>query len=118
MILYKQFTFDAAHYLPNVPAGHKCRQMHGHTYHLTIFIEGEVLKEPGWVLDFTDLKKAVQPVMNLVDHTLLNNIPGLENPTTELFSIWLWDKIKPLLPALKKIELKETPTSGVVYEGD
>jgi 6-pyruvoyltetrahydropterin/6-carboxytetrahydropterin synthase len=117
VILYKQFTFDAAHHLPNVPDGHKCKQMHGHTYHLTIFLEGEVLKEPGWVLDFADLKKAVRPVIGIVDHALLNNIPGLENPTAELFSIWLWDKIKPLLPALKRLELKETPTSGVIYEG-
>ena len=117
LILYKQFTFDAAHYLPKVPDGHKCKQMHGHTYHLTIFIEGEVLKERGWVLDFGDIKELLKPVLGVIDHALLNNIPGLENPTAELFSIWLWDKIKPLLPELKKIELKETPTSGVIYEG-
>ena len=117
LILYKQFTFDAAHYLPKVPDGHKCKQMHGHTYHLTIFIEGEVLKERGWVLDFGDIKELLKPVLGVIDHALLNNIPGLENPTAELFSIWLWGKIKPLLPELKKIELKETPTSGVIYEG-
>ena len=117
LILYKQFTFDAAHYLPKVPDDHKCRQMHGHTYHLTIFIEGEVLKEQGWILDFGDIKELLKPVLGIIDHALLNNIPGLENPTAELFSVWLWDKIKPLLPELKKIELKETPTSGVIYEG-
>ena len=117
LILYKQFTFDAAHYLPKVPDGHKCKQMHGHTYHLTIFIEGEVLEERGWVLDFGDIKELLKPVLGIIDHALLNNIPGLENPTAELFSIWLWDKIKPLLPELKKIELKETPPSGVIYEG-
>ena len=117
LILYKQFTFDAAHYLPKVPDGHKCKQMHGHTYHLTIFIEGEVLKERGWVLDFGDIKKTLKPVLDIIDHTLLNNIPGLENPTAELFTIWLWNKIKPLLPEFKKIELKETPTSGVIYDG-
>ena len=117
LILYKQFTFDAAHYLPKVPDGHKCKQMHGHTYHLTIFIEGEILKEQGWVLDFGDIKKTLKPVLDIIDYTLLNNIPGLENPTAELFTIWLWNKIKPLLPELKKIELKETPTSGVIYEG-
>ena len=117
LILYKQFTFDAAHYLPKLPDDHKCRQMHGHTYYLTIFIEGEVLKEQGWILDFGDIKKTLKPVLDIIDHTLLNNIPGLENPTAELFTIWLWNKIKPLLPELKKIELKETPTSGVIYEG-
>ena len=117
MIVYKQFTFDSAHYLPQVPEHHKCRQLHGHTYHLTIFAEGEVSQEKGWVLDFADIKRAVKPVVDLVDHSYLNDIPGLENPTAEVFAIWLWNKIKPLLPELKKIELKETPTSGVIYEG-
>jgi 6-pyruvoyltetrahydropterin/6-carboxytetrahydropterin synthase len=118
VILYKQFSFDSAHLLPNVPEGHKCRELHGHTYHLTIFLEGEVDEERGWVMDFTDLKKAVKPVIDRVDHKYLNDIPGLENPTTEVFSMWLWEQIKPLLPQLKRIELKETPTSGVIYEGE
>ena len=117
MIVYKQFTFDSAHFLPHVPEHHKCRQLHGHTYHLTIFVEGEVLEDKGWVLDFNDLKKAVKPVIDLVDHSYLNDIAGLENPTSEVFATWLWKKIKPLLPELKRIELKETPTSGVIYEG-
>jgi len=118
MIIYKQFSFDSAHFLPNVPVGHKCKELHGHTYHLTIFAEGEVLKEEGWVLDFTDLKKVVNPVIGTIDHKLLNNIKGLENPTTEVLSMWLWKQIKPSLPALKRIELKETTSSGVIYEGD
>lgn len=118
MILYKQFSFDSAHLLPNVPEGHKCRELHGHTYHLTIYLEGNVQEDRGWLMDFTDVKKAVKPVIDLVDHKYLNDIPGLENPTTEMFSVWLWGKIKPLLPQLKRIELKETPTSGVIYEGE
>ena len=118
MILYKQFSFDSAHYLPNVPEGHKCRELHGHTYHLTVFLEGDVMEDRGWVIDFTDLKKVVKPVIDMVDHKYLNDIPGLENPTTEMFSKWLWERIKPLLPELKRIELKETPTSGVIYEGN
>jgi len=118
VILYKQFSFDSAHLLPNVPEGHKCRELHGHTYHLTIYLEGNVQEDRGWLMDFTDVKKAVKPVIDLVDHKYLNDIPGLENPTTEMFSVWLWGKIKPLLPQLKRIELKETPTSGVIYEGE
>jgi 6-pyruvoyltetrahydropterin/6-carboxytetrahydropterin synthase len=118
MIIYKQFSFDSAHFLPNVPAGHKCKELHGHTYHLTIYAEGEVLENEGWVLDFTDMKSVVNPVIDIIDHKLLNNIPGLENPTTEMLSIWLWKRIKPWLPALKRIDLKETTTSGVIYEGD
>lgn len=117
MVIYKQFTFDSAHFLPGVPEGHKCRNLHGHTYSFTVFIEGNLEEEQGWVIDYAELKKNIQPVIDLVDHQLLNNIPGLENPTSELISIWLWDKIKSIIPGLSKIELKETPTSGVIYEG-
>lgn len=92
-------------------------RMHGHTYHLTVYADGEVLKKEGWVLDFGDLKQVVKPLIEMLDHAVLNDIPGLENPTAEMVAIWLWNKIKPELPALRKIELKETPTSGVIYEG-
>ena len=80
MIIFRKFTFDSAHYLPNVPENHKCRQMHGHTYKLTIFIEGMPDKEYGWIIDFALVKKAVEPIIQVVDHKLLNDIPGLENP--------------------------------------
>ena len=117
MIIYKQFTFDSAHFLPGVPAGHKCRNLHGHTYSLTVFIEGFLQADQGWVIDYAELKKNIKPIIDIVDHQLLNNIPGLENPTTEILAVWLWDKIKPINPGLKKIELKETASSGVIYEG-
>lgn len=118
MILYKEFTFDSAHFLPQVPAGHKCSQLHGHTYKLTVFAEGAVQPNSGWVLDYSELKKAVEPVIQLLDHRLLNEVPGLENPTSEVMAVWFWDKLKERLPQLSRIELKETPTSGVIYEGN
>ncbi|WP_121812296.1 6-carboxytetrahydropterin synthase QueD [Mucilaginibacter kameinonensis] len=118
MIIYQHFTFDAAHFLPHVPEGHKCHNLHGHTYHFTLYIAGDVLEKEGWILDFSDLKAIVAPVIGMLDHTLLNNIEGLENPTAELLATWIWKKVKPLLPGLKKIELKETPSSGVIYEGE
>ncbi len=117
MIIYKEFTFDAAHFLSQVPEGHKCRQLHGHTYHLTVFIEGDILPQLGWVEDYGDIKIKVKEVLSLIDHKFLNDVPGLENPTCELMIIWLWDKLKPVLPNLKRLELKETPTSGAIYEG-
>lgn len=118
MIIYKQFTFDSAHFLPNVPEGHKCREMHGHTYLLTLYAEGPVKHPEGWVMDFGDIKNIMRPIIDILDHHLLNDVPGLENPTAELLAIWLWNKVKPRMPMLKRIELKETPTSGVSYEGD
>lgn len=117
MIIYKQFTFDSAHFLPNVPDGHKCRAVHGHTYNFTVFLEDGLTEKSGWVVDYTDLKNAIQPIIKIIDHQLLNNIPGLENPTSEILVIWLWDKIKPLFTTLKRIELKETASSGAIYEG-
>jgi 6-pyruvoyltetrahydropterin/6-carboxytetrahydropterin synthase len=117
MQVFKQFTFDSAHFLPNVPDGHKCKEIHGHTYRLTIFVEGKLESKLEWVMDFAEMQKVVEPVVKSIDHKLMNNIAGLENPTCESIAVWLWNKIKPAMPLLTKIELNETPTSGVVYEG-
>jgi 6-pyruvoyltetrahydropterin/6-carboxytetrahydropterin synthase len=117
MIIFRQFTFDSAHFLSKVPVTHKCREIHGHTYHLKIFLDGPLDEEMGWVMDFAEVKQVVGPVVDMLDHKMLNNIPGLENPTCELVAVWIWNKIKPGLPLLCRIELNETPTSGAVYMG-
>ena len=117
MIIFRQFTFDSAHFLPNVPVGHKCKEIHGHTYRLVLFFEGDLDQELNWVMDFAEVKRVVDPIVNTLDHHLLNNIEGLENPTCEAIAIWLWNKIKPEIPLLSKIELNETPTSGAIYVG-
>lgn len=117
MIIYKQFSFDSAHFLPFVPEGHKCGGMHGHTYKLTVFLEGDPNPVQGWLIDFNELKKVIDPLIDSVDHKLLNDIPGLENPTSEILAAWLWEQIKPQLPLLKRLELNETPTTGVIYDG-
>lgn len=117
MIIFKQFSFDSAHYLPNVPEGHKCKEIHGHTYKLIVYLEDKVHDTLGWVADFAEVKQVVASVLTIIDHKLLNNIEGLENPTCELLAVWIWNRVKDKLPELKKIELHETPTSGVIYEG-
>ncbi|MFP5470451.1 MAG: 6-carboxytetrahydropterin synthase QueD [Bacteroidia bacterium] len=116
--IFKQFTFDAAHFLPNVPDGHKCKEIHGHTYQLTLFFKGPLDETMGWIIDFNEIKKTVSPILLLLDHKYLNKVDGLENPTCEKMCEWLWEKIKPQLSQLSKIELKETPTSGAVYCGE
>lgn len=118
MEIYKEFAFDSAHFLPNVPDDHKCKNIHGHTYHLRVYINGEPDKQLGWIIDFKELKDIITPVIGILDHTLLNNINGLENPTAENITIWCWQHLKPLLPGLNRIELKETPTTGVIYSGE
>ena len=117
MQIYKEFSFDSAHFLPNVPEGHKCKNMHGHTYRLKVVIEGEPDPVFGWIMDFKQLKDAVNPVIERLDHKLINDVKGLENPTAENITIWIWKQIKPLLPLLSRIELFETSTTGVIYSG-
>ena len=118
MEIYKEFAFDSAHYLPNVHDGHKCKNMHGHTYHLRVYVKGTPGEQNGWIFDFKELKDLVRPLIDQLDHTTLNNVPGLENPTAENITIWFWNKLKPILPQLSRIELKETPTTGVIYSGE
>ena len=117
MEIFKQFSFDSAHYLPNVPPDHKCKEIHGHTYRLLVYLEGEIEAHLGWVIDFNEVKRVIDPIIKRIDHHLLNDIQGLENPTCEKIAIWLWNEIKPGLPMLTRIELHETPTSGAVYQG-
>lgn len=89
--------------------------MHGHTYHLTVFIEGDVDPVYGWIIDFNDIKKVLNPIIDRLDHHTLNDIEGLENPTCEVLSEWLYNTIKKEIPLLESIEVYETPTSGAIY---
>ena len=118
MEIYKEFSFEAAHKLPHVPEGHKCARLHGHTFYVRIVVAGPVGETSGWVMDFGDIKSAFQPLYDQLDHYYLNDIEGLENPTSENLAKWIWDKLKPNLPELNWIEIKETCTSGCIYKGD
>lgn len=118
MEIYKEFVFDAAHSLPNVPEGHKCSRIHGHTFTVKIFVKGPVDKHFGWVVDFGDIKKSFKPLFEMLDHHYINEIEGLENPTSENLSIWIWNKMKNQIPGLHKIIVQETPTCGAIYRGE
>ncbi|MDY6981950.1 MAG: 6-carboxytetrahydropterin synthase QueD [Pseudomonadota bacterium] len=118
MHIYKEFTFEAAHLLPAVPAGHKCGRLHGHSFRVEVHVGGDLDATLGWVMDFADIKAAVKPVIARLDHYYLNDIPGLENPTSEVIARWLWREIRAVLPQLSKIVVKETCTSGCIYTGD
>ena len=118
MEIWKEFSFDAAHLLPNVPEGHKCRRLHGHTYTVRVHVRGEPDENVGWILDFADIKKAFEPILDRLDHYYLNEIKGLENPTAEVLARWIWQRLAPRLAGLSRIEIQETCTSGCTYEGD
>ena len=117
MEIFKQFRIEAAHWLPNVPAGHKCGRMHGHSFEIEVHVSGPVDPKLGWVLDFVDIKAAFQPVEDRIDHYCLNEVDGLENPTSENLARWIWEQLRPALPMLSRIVVRETCTSGCVYTG-
>ena len=117
MEIFKEFSFEAAHRLPNVPEGHKCARLHGHSFQVRLSVAGPVGDVSGWVMDFGDIKQAFKPILNQLDHYYLNDIEGLENPTSENIARWIWQKLKPALPELCEIQIRETCTSGCVYRG-
>ena len=117
MDLRKTFQIEAAHRLPNVPTGHKCARLHGHSWRIEVAIEGPVGNDTGWVMDYAELKAAFQPIHDRIDHNYLNEIPGLENPTSERLAVWLWNELKPRLPLLIELVIAETCTSRCVYRG-
>ena len=104
--------------MPNLPDDHKCRRLHGHSYKIEIQVEGAVDADPGWVMDFAEIGAAFQPVFDKIDHNYLNDIKGLENPTSENLARWVWVQLKPGLPGLAAVRISETCTSGCIYEGD
>ncbi|MEK7206670.1 MAG: 6-carboxytetrahydropterin synthase QueD [Pseudomonadota bacterium] len=118
MEIFKVFTLEAAHHLPNVPEGHKCRRLHGHSFRVEIHIAGPVQEKTGWILDFADLSRAFQPLYDQLDHHYLNEIEGLENPTSEHLARWIWQRLKPALPLLAKVVVRETCTAGCIYRGE
>ena len=117
MRLEKTFRFEAAHWLPHVPEGHKCGRMHGHSFKVTIAIEGEMDQHSGWVIDYGEIKSAFAPLEKQLDHFCLNEIEGLENPTSEVLPKWIWDKMKPSLPLLSEVSVEETCTCRCLYRG-
>jgi 6-pyruvoyltetrahydropterin/6-carboxytetrahydropterin synthase len=117
MEIYKSFTIEAAHRLPNVPAGHKCSRLHGHSFRIDVHVRGPLDPTLGWVLDYSEIKAAFKPLEEQIDHHYLNEVEGLENPTSENLARWIWQRLVPALPSLSKIVVHETCTSGCIYTG-
>ena len=118
MELFKEFTFEAAHRLPHVAANHKCARLHGHSYRVVVHVRGPVNPDSGMVIDFAEIKAAFKPIIHeQLDHYYLNDVPGLENPTSENLARWVWQRLDSALPLLSAIEVRETCTSGCIYRG-
>ncbi len=116
--LTKSFTFEASHWLPTFPEDHKCRRMHGHSFRIDVVVEGEVDAKKGYLLDYGEIKAAIEPVRVQLDHYLLNEIDGLDNPTAEILCKWIYDRLKPALPLLAAVRVHETCTTEAEYRGE
>jgi len=118
MKLVKTFRFEAAHRLPEVPEGHKCARLHGHSFRVEVEIEGPVDPASGWVVDYADIAAEVKPVVERLDHRYLNEIEGLENPTSENIAVWIWERLQPRLAGLARVAVAETCTACCEYRGE
>ncbi len=118
MEIFKEFRFEAAHRLPNVEAGHKCERLHGHSFRVAVHVTAPVDEQLGWVMDFGVIAGAFGPIRDQLDHYYLNEIEGLENPTSENLARWIWTRLKPSLPQLSMLVVRETCTSGCIYRGE
>lgn len=116
--IYKRFQVEAAHRLPRVPEGHKCARLHGHSFRIEVTVAGPVADPAGWVMDFADLAAAFEPLFQALDHRCLNDVEGLENPTSENLARWIWERLRPRLPGLAAVGVAETCTAGCVYRGE
>jgi len=117
MELRKTFQFEAAHLLPHLARTHKCRRLHGHSFQVEIAVKGECDPKLGWVMDYADISEAFKPIWQKLDHYYLNEVRGLENPTSENIAIWIWQKLKGKLPLLSEVVVAETCTARCVYRG-
>jgi 6-pyruvoyltetrahydropterin/6-carboxytetrahydropterin synthase len=118
MEIFATFHLESAHRLPDLPPQHKCGRIHGHSFVVEIHVRGPVAVETGWVVDFADIEAAFRPLHEQLDHHYLNEVEGLRTPTSENLAIWIWDRMIPALPALCRVVVRETCTSGCAYEGE
>jgi len=116
--IFKTFTLESAHRLPNVPEGHKCARVHGHSFRVELHVSGPVDPHLGWVMDFAEIKQAFEPLFQRLDHRYLNDVPGLDNPTSEQLARYIWQELKPALPLLSRVVVHETCTSGASWAGE
>jgi 6-pyruvoyltetrahydropterin/6-carboxytetrahydropterin synthase len=116
--LVKDFTLEAAHRLPGLPSGHKCSRLHGHSFKIEVRVRGPLAPGTGWVMDYADIKAAFQPIHDMLDHNYLNDVPGLECPTSEILAGWIWNRLDGTLPGLAEVVVHETCTARAVYRGE
>jgi 6-pyruvoyltetrahydropterin/6-carboxytetrahydropterin synthase len=116
--IVRVYRIEASHRLPRLPQGHPCAKVHGHSWRIEVRARGPVDPAAGWVQDFADLDAAFAPLARALDHAHLNEVPGLENPTSERVALWVWGRLAPALPLLAQVAVWETEAAGCVYRGE
>jgi 6-pyruvoyltetrahydropterin/6-carboxytetrahydropterin synthase len=117
MDIFRIFHLQCARRLPALPGTHPCSRLHGHSFQIELTVSGDVDPRLGWVCDFADIETAWRPIHAALDHRNLNDISGLDNPTSENLALWLWRQLRPALPGLSQIKVMETHDSGCIYRG-
>lgn len=115
--LKQHFQIESARFLPKLPKTHPCSQVHGHSFKIVLTLLGDLNPEIGWVMDYHEITKIMTPLLAQLDHKLLNEVPGLENPTSELLAKWLFEKVGAQIPLLKQVSIMETPSTECSYPG-
>ncbi|MFH0900103.1 MAG: 6-carboxytetrahydropterin synthase QueD [Pseudomonadota bacterium] len=116
--LAREYRFEASHRLPRVQANHRCAREHGHSYRVEIVLAGTVDEDTGFLVDYADMDRAMAPLLECLDHHSLNEVAGLENPTSEMLARWLWDGLLLSLPLLREVTVYETWRSRCTYRGE
>ncbi|MES2801304.1 MAG: 6-carboxytetrahydropterin synthase [Bdellovibrionota bacterium] len=113
--LKTHYQIESARFLPHLPEGHPCKRVHGHSFKIILTLRGPLQAQVGWVQDYHEIDQIVKPLLAAIDHRVLNEVKGLENPTSELLALWIYERTKTDLPSLKSVTIMETPTTECTY---
>ena len=113
--LKQHFQIESARFLPNLPSTHPCARLHGHSFKIVLTLLGDLDTKVGWVMDYNEISFAMKPLLIEIDHRVLNEVPGLENPTSELLAKWIYDRMIKKIPILKNVTIAETSATECRY---
>ena len=113
--LKQHFQIESARFLPHLPESHPCSRVHGHSFKIILTLVGDLDPKIGWVIDYNDISERIKPLLQMIDHRVLNEVEGLENPTSELLAKWLYERALKVLPQLKRVTVAETPLTECTY---
>lgn len=115
--LKQHFQVESARFLPQLDKNHPCAHMHGHSFKIILSFVGDVNPQIGWLIDYHQISQIMSPILKQIDHRVLNEVPGLENPTSENLAKWIYDQVKSRISFLISVNVSETPFTECIYSG-